>query len=149
MYKQPRALYVHLSINLRRKKQLAKPFIQASNNVMFYVDVLCICQMEKYFNVPNYYRDKAERFVAQSYIFYFIFKAQSQRFSPSNVFDSNCCEVLTWMSNPLPLTHTNKQTHERHKQINKGHEGASSQMVFSLCVSVGRSPNEREPEQGI
>lgn len=55
------------------------------------------------------------------------------------------------MSNPLPLTLT--QTHERHKQTNKqknkGHEGVSSQMVFSLCVSVGRSQNEREPEQGI
>lgn len=47
MYNQPRALYVHLSINLRREKQLVKPFLQASNNVMLYIDILCICQMEE------------------------------------------------------------------------------------------------------
>lgn len=86
--------------------------------------------------------------VTLTVFFCFIFKAVSQRLSPSTVLHSNCCEALTWASNPLPLSYTNK-THERHKQINKGHEGVSSQMVFSLCVSVGRSPNEREPEQGI
>lgn len=121
MYKQPRALYVHLSINLRRKKQLVKPFIQALNNVLFYVDVNVSARWRKdaYFNVTNYYRiylETKQRDLLHSHTFFvLLLKPIHKDSAPSAVLDSNCCEILTWMSNPLPLAHK-KQTHMRHKQ---------------------------------